>query len=67
MNYVEVTHPGGEKIKFYPSDFLRMDHFITKDSQYTRIELKGWGLVVCNESPEEVHNMILKISGESGI
>ena len=44
------------------SDISRMDMFETKESHYTKIELKTFGVIVCTETPEEIN----KLAMESG-
>ncbi len=61
MDYIDVTHPSGSKVIIDISDISRIDLFVTKESQYTKIEFKSWGIVVCNETPDEINEMILKI------
>ena len=63
MDYIDVTHPSGSRITIHVSDVERMDLFVTKESHYTKIELKSWGIVVCNETPDEIREKISKIGG----
>jgi len=62
LNYINVTHPSGSKVVVDVSDISRMDMFETKESHYTKIELKTFGVIVCTETPEEIN----KLAMESG-
>ncbi len=61
MNYINVTHPSGSRVIVDVLDISRMDLFETKESHYTKIEFKSWGIIVCNETPEEINKLIMEI------
>ena len=60
MDYIDVTHPSGSRVVIDIEDIARIDMFETKESHYTKIEFKSWGVVVCNETPEEINKLIME-------